>query len=64
MIQRVSQQKRPYYHNKKTGQSKWKPPRKKLSTHPHLPRSPNSIFTYGSNFDDDDDLITEDIERG
>ena len=66
MTKRVSQEKRPYYHNKKTGQSKWKPPRKKMNTHthPNLPRSPNHIFAYGSNLDDDDDdLITQDIEE-
>ena len=46
------------------GQSKGKPPRKKMSTHPNLPRSPNHIFAYGSNLDDDDDdLITQDIEE-
>ena len=47
------------------GQSKWKPPRKKMNTHthPNLPRSPNHIFAYGSNLDDDDDLITQDIEE-
>ena len=45
---------KPFFYNRKTGEKRWKPPRKKTKSSekyhitPRLPRSPNSIFTFSS----------------
>jgi hypothetical protein len=42
---------RTFYFNPASGEAKWKPPRRKLTSAARLPRSSNGVFSFGSDID-------------
>lgn len=44
-----------FYHNPTTGDTKWKPPRRK-KTDAQLPRTENSVFSFGSSRTDEEEI--------